>query len=130
MSIFGANIHLLNKFLKHFSSCFSKKQMAMFILVIYALFKDYKRNSLDAMAKATHTDYQKFQFPIFMRTRLFFRFKMGYPGLQTHTIGNHSKAKNYRFHKSLSSWKRGTGFLPSMTQGVQNHTQKRLKYDY
>ena len=62
MSIFGANISLLNKFLKHFSSCFSKKQMAMFPLVIYALFKDYKRNSLDAMAKATHTDYQKFQY--------------------------------------------------------------------
>ena len=36
--------------------------MAMFALVIYALFKDYKRNSLDAMAKATHTDYQKFQY--------------------------------------------------------------------
>ena len=34
----------------------------MFTLVIYALFKDYKRNSLDAMAKATHTDYQKFQY--------------------------------------------------------------------
>lgn len=36
--------------------------MAMFTLVIYALFKDYKRNSLDAMARATHTDYQKFQY--------------------------------------------------------------------
>ncbi|BBO16252.1 conserved hypothetical protein [Candidatus Brocadia pituitae] len=62
MSIFGANISLLNKFLKHFSSCFSNKQMAMFTLAIYALFKDYKRNSLEAMAKATHTEYQKFQY--------------------------------------------------------------------
>lgn len=62
MSIFGANIPLLNKFPKNFTSCFSKKQMAMFTLVIYALFKDYKRNSLDAMAKATHTDYQKLQY--------------------------------------------------------------------
>jgi hypothetical protein len=62
LSIFGANISLLNKFLKHFSSCFSKKQLALFTLVIYALFKDYKRNSLDAMAKATHTDYQKLQY--------------------------------------------------------------------
>lgn len=62
MSIFGANISLLNKFLKHFASCFSKKQMTVFTLVIYALFKDYKRNSLDAMAKATHTDYQKLQY--------------------------------------------------------------------
>ena len=62
MSIFGANIPLLNTFLKNFTSCFSKKQMAMFTLVIYALFKDYKRNSLEVMAKATHTDYQKFQY--------------------------------------------------------------------
>src|SRR3989337_271563 len=62
LSIFGTNISLLNTFLKHFAPCFSKKQMAMFALVIYALFKDYKRNSLDAMAKATHTDYQKFQY--------------------------------------------------------------------
>ncbi len=62
MSIFGANIPLLNTFLKNFTTCFSKKQMAMFTLVIYALFKDYKRNSLDAMARATHTDYQKFQY--------------------------------------------------------------------
>ena len=62
MSIFGTNIPLLNKFLKNFAACFSKKQMAMFTLLIYALFKDYKRNSLEAMAKATHTDYQKFQY--------------------------------------------------------------------
>ena len=55
MSIFQTNISLLNKFLKQFTSCFTKKQMAMFTLLIYALFKDYKRNSLDAMAKATHS---------------------------------------------------------------------------
>ena len=34
----------------------------MFTLLLYALFKDYKRNSIDAMAKATHTDYQKLQY--------------------------------------------------------------------
>ncbi|MCC7004762.1 transposase [Candidatus Nomurabacteria bacterium] len=34
----------------------------MFTLASYALFKDYKRNSLDAMAMATHTGYQKFQY--------------------------------------------------------------------
>ncbi|OOP55460.1 MAG: hypothetical protein AYP45_14645, partial [Candidatus Brocadia carolinensis] len=62
MSIFGANIPLLITFLKYFASCLSKKQMALLTLVIYALFKDYKRNSLDAMARATHTDYQKFQY--------------------------------------------------------------------
>ncbi len=60
LSIFCANIPLLNTFLRNFAPCFSKKQMAMFTLVIYALFKDYKRNSPDGMAIATHTDYQKF----------------------------------------------------------------------
>lgn len=39
MSIFQTNISLLNKFLKQFSSCFSKKQLAMFTLLIYALLK-------------------------------------------------------------------------------------------
>ena len=62
MSIFQTNIPLLNKFIKHFASCFSKKQLAMFTLCVYALFKDYKRNSLEAMAKAAHTDYQKLQY--------------------------------------------------------------------
>ncbi len=62
MSIFQTNISLLNKFLNQFATCFSKIQLAMFTLLIYALFKDYKRNSLDAMAKATHTDYQKLQY--------------------------------------------------------------------
>jgi SRSO17 transposase len=36
--------------------------MAIFVLVIYALFKDYKRNSLEAMAKSTNTNYQKLQY--------------------------------------------------------------------
>ncbi len=36
--------------------------MAMFILVVYALFKDYKRNSIEAMAKSTNTNYQKPQY--------------------------------------------------------------------
>lgn len=62
LSIFRTNWSLLNKFLKHFDSCFSRKQFAMFSLLIYALFKDYKRNSLEAMMKATYTDYQKLQY--------------------------------------------------------------------
>ncbi|MBS1257094.1 MAG: hypothetical protein MAG551_00129 [Candidatus Scalindua arabica] len=36
--------------------------MAIFTLVIYALFKDYKRNSIEAMAKSTNTDYHKLQY--------------------------------------------------------------------
>ncbi len=46
----------------NFTPCFSKKQMAVFVLVIYALFKDYKRNSLEAMAKSSNIDYQKLQY--------------------------------------------------------------------
>ena len=57
MGIFKANISLLNKFLKNFTPCFIKKQMAIFVLVVYALFKDYIRNSLEAMAKSTNTNY-------------------------------------------------------------------------
>ena len=55
-------IYCTCRFLKYFDSCFSKKQLAMLTLLVYALFKDYKRNSLDAMANATHTDYQKLQY--------------------------------------------------------------------
>ena len=62
MSIFKANFSLLNKFLMNFTPCFTKKQMAVFVLVIYALFKDYKRNSLEAMAKSSNIDYQKLQY--------------------------------------------------------------------
>lgn len=46
----------------NFTPCFTKKQMAIFILVVYALFKDYKRNSLEAMAKSTNTNYQRLQY--------------------------------------------------------------------
>lgn len=62
MSIFKANLTLLNKFLMNFTPCFTKKQMAVFILVIYALFKDYKRNSIDTMAKSANINYQKLQY--------------------------------------------------------------------
>ena len=62
MGIFNANIPLLNKFIRHFDLFFSKKQFAIFILAIYAMFKDYKRNSIYEMAKITNTDYQRFQY--------------------------------------------------------------------
>jgi hypothetical protein len=61
LSIFKANFSLLNKFLMNFTLCFTKKQMAVFVLVIYALFKDYKRNSLETMAKSSNINYQKLQ---------------------------------------------------------------------
>lgn len=62
MGIFNFNIPFVNKFLSHFAVCFSKKQMLVFIIIIYALFKDYKRNSLMAMAQITNCDYQKIQY--------------------------------------------------------------------
>jgi len=62
MGIFDFNIPFVNTFLRHFSSCFSKKQLLVFIMIIYALFKDYKRNSLMAMAQITQCDYQKIQY--------------------------------------------------------------------
>ncbi len=46
----------------NFTPCFTKKQMAVFVLVIYAMFKDYKRNSLEAMAKSSNIDYQALQY--------------------------------------------------------------------
>ncbi len=36
--------------------------MAVFVLVIYALFKDNKRNSLEAIAKSANINYQKLQY--------------------------------------------------------------------
>lgn len=92
MTIFGANIFMLNKFLKHFSSCFSKKQLAMFIPAIYVLFKDYKTNSLEVMVKANHMNYQKLQY-------FFSGSKWNCPYHQTQTIRNHSKAGNYSLHQ-------------------------------
>ena len=46
----------------NFTPRFTKKQMAVFVLVIYALFKDYKRNSIEAMAKSSNINYQKLQY--------------------------------------------------------------------
>lgn len=62
MGIFNASFSLFNKFLSHFQPFFSRKQFLCFRLAIYVLFKDYKRVSLQAMAKLAHCDYQKFQY--------------------------------------------------------------------
>lgn len=96
LSIFSTNISLLNKFLKHFASCFSKKQLAMFTLLVYALFKDYKRNSLDAMAKA-HS-YRLSEITVFL-----LRFQVGLTSHQTKAVRNHSKPKNHGLHKRWGS---------------------------
>lgn len=69
MSIFGSNIPRLNTFLKNFASCFSRKQVAIPHFhgdkgkpCHLGLVQRYKKTPLNAMAKATYTDYQKFQY--------------------------------------------------------------------
>jgi len=62
MGIFNTSFQLFNKFLKDFKPLFSVKQFYVFRLAIYAFFKDYKRNSLWAMAKSANLDYQRFQY--------------------------------------------------------------------
>lgn len=62
MPIFNLNISTINKFINKFKPCFSKKQFFVFSFFIYALFKDYKRNSLYAMASKTSIKYQNFQY--------------------------------------------------------------------
>ena len=62
MGIFNFNIPFVNKFLYQFAVCFSKKQFIVFTTLIYSLFKDYKRNSLSAMASMANCDYQRVQY--------------------------------------------------------------------
>ena len=62
MGIFNVAISVINKFLFRFKGAFSKKQFIVFSFLIYALFKDYKRNSLYAMASKTPINYQGCQY--------------------------------------------------------------------
>lgn len=62
MGIFNVAISVINKFLFRFEDGFSKKQFVVFSYLIYALFKDYKRNSLYAMASKTPIEYQGCQY--------------------------------------------------------------------
>lgn len=62
MGIFNTNISIINKFLSNFKELFSKKQLVLFSLALYSLFKEYKRNSLYTMAESVKVDYQAFQY--------------------------------------------------------------------
>lgn len=62
MGIFNVTVSVINKFLIHFKDAFSKKQFVVFSYLIYALFKDYKRNSLYALAEKTPINYQACQY--------------------------------------------------------------------
>jgi SRSO17 transposase len=62
MGIFNLSISFINKFLSRFKPTFSNKQFIVFSYLIYALFKDYKRNSIYAMASNTPINYQSAQY--------------------------------------------------------------------
>jgi hypothetical protein len=62
MSHFSKPIRFIDQFLAHFQPLFSDIQMNILRQMIYAMFFDYKRLSLSAIAKRTHIDYQKLQY--------------------------------------------------------------------
>jgi len=62
MSHFSKPIRFIDQFLSHFQLLFSDTQMNILRQMIYAMFFDYKRLSLSAIAKRTHIDYQKLQY--------------------------------------------------------------------
>ena len=59
MSHFSKPIRFIDQFLAHFQPLFSHTQMNILRQMIYAMFFDYKRLSLSAIAKRAHIDYQK-----------------------------------------------------------------------
>jgi len=62
MGIFNLSISFINKFLSRFKPVFSNKQFIVFSYLIYALFKDYKRNSIYAMSSNIPVNYQSCQY--------------------------------------------------------------------
>lgn len=62
MSHFTKPIRFIDQFLSHFQPLFSDTQMNIFRQMIYAMFFDYKRLNLSAIAKRTHLDYQRIQY--------------------------------------------------------------------
>lgn len=62
MPIINPRIRFIEKFLSHFKPKFSKKQMSVFREIIYAMFADYKRLTLSAIANNTSINYQRLQY--------------------------------------------------------------------
>lgn len=63
MPIMPARLKFVEKFLSKFDSCFSTThQRLMFKKFIYAMFNDYKRMPIAAVARNTDLNYQKIQF--------------------------------------------------------------------
>lgn len=62
MPHFARPIRFIDQFLGRFQPLFSHTQMNILRQMIYAMFFDYKRLNLSAIAKRTHIDYQKLQY--------------------------------------------------------------------
>ena len=62
MGILNTNISIINNFLSNFKELFSKKQFSVFVLTIYSLLAEYKRNCLSSMAENINLDYQRLQY--------------------------------------------------------------------
>jgi DDE superfamily endonuclease len=62
MTHFNANIRFIDQFLAHFKPMFTNTQMSALKATVYGMFYDYKRLSLSAISKKTHTSYQKLQY--------------------------------------------------------------------
>lgn len=62
MTHFNARLRFIDQFLAHFETMFSKTQMSALRTIVYGMFFDYKRLNLAAIARKTHSDYQKLQY--------------------------------------------------------------------
>ena len=62
MPILKPNLKFVDKFLQHFSPIFTKKQFSLFKAYVYAMFSDYKRLSLSAVANNMALNYQQLQY--------------------------------------------------------------------
>jgi SRSO17 transposase len=62
MPILKPQLNFIDKFLKHFSPIFTKRQMSLFRSFIYSMFSDYRRLSLSAIANNTALNYQRLQY--------------------------------------------------------------------
>ncbi len=63
MATMPVHLRFIEKFLSRFDSCFSTaNQRSVFKKFIYAMFSDYKRMPLAAIARNTDINYQKLQF--------------------------------------------------------------------
>lgn len=56
------NFRFVENFLSHFQPIFSGKQMSVLRQIMYAMFHDYKRLSLSALAQEANLNYQKLQY--------------------------------------------------------------------